>query len=258
MNLGTQKGEKARANFAGVRDDAGRCGVACMRACPWAPCHAQRLPLWGKITSFSKKPSFFGKSLKICGQGSSQGQGTRPRPRHAAKAKARCQGTLRRPPQGMLPRPRHAAKAPMARSQGQGSPRTHHAARSPPRHAAKAMARSQGHGMQPPKARCTQPRPCSSEGQGSSPPWRPWHAAPKARSQGQGMQPRPWHAAPQGTLHAAKAMQQRRPRHAPAKALARTSEGLGTQPRPRHAPHGMQPRPSQGQGMQPAPQGDGT
>ena len=33
MNLGTQKWKKARANFAGVRDDAGRCGVACTRAC---------------------------------------------------------------------------------------------------------------------------------------------------------------------------------------------------------------------------------
>ena len=202
-----------------MRGDAGRCGVACMRACPWAPCHAQRLPLWGKITSFSKRPSFFGKITQNLWARQRRARQQR-RARHAAKAwhAAKAHGMQPRPrhaaPQGhggMLPRPRqppwHAAKAKAAPARTM-----QHAAKacSPPRHAAKAMARSQGHSMQPPKARCTQPRPCSSEGQGSSPPpppWRPWHAAPqgssppwhaakdKACGQGQGMLPRPRHAA---------------------------------------------------------------
>ena len=51
MNLGTQKRKKARANFAGVRDAAGRSSTACTQACssqgrgstPWA-CMWQRRP----------------------------------------------------------------------------------------------------------------------------------------------------------------------------------------------------------------------
>jgi len=185
-------------------------GDAAWRACGHAPGHPA-MPnaclFGGKITSFSKKPSFIGKSLEICGQGSSQGQGTRPRPKAMA-----CM--LPRPgaaPHGTRPRPWHACcqgqgLPPMARSQGpcsQGQgmqPRPRQAPKAccqgqgtqprPWRQAAKAkaccqgqgtqpkaMARSQGqgHGMQPPKAR--------SQGQGMQPP--------KARCQGQGMQPRP-------------------------------------------------------------------
>ena len=96
---------------------AGRCGA--MRRGVHAGMPLGTLPCptpasLGQITSFSKKPSFFGKSLEICGQGSkgqgssppkacSQGQGMQPPHGHAAKAMARSQG--------MLPRPRHAAKA---------------------------------------------------------------------------------------------------------------------------------------------------
>ena len=120
MNLGTQKWKKARANFSGVRDDAGRCGTACTRACPW---DAHCLPARGEITSFSKKPSFLGNHskyvAKACCQGHGQGMHPRPRPRprHAA-------GKGKAAPMGRQRRPRHACV-----------------------HAAKAKARSQGHGM---------------------------------------------------------------------------------------------------------------
>ena len=152
-----------------MRDDAGRCGVACMRACPWAPCHAQ-------ITSFSKKPSFFGKSLKICGQGSpracsSQGQGSPPyghaaMPVYAADKARECSS------QG------HGSP-PWARSQGTGMQQTRHG------HAA-AKAKAAPHGHAAAKARA-----CSSQGHGS--PHE--HVAAKACRQGQG--------SPRG--HAAKA-----------------------------------------------------
>ena len=101
MNLGTQKWKKARANFSGVRDDAGRCGTACTRACPW---DAHCLPARGEITSFSKKPSFLGNHSKYVAKACSQGhgQGMHPRPRQ--------------PPMSML------AKAGACSSQGQGSP----------------------------------------------------------------------------------------------------------------------------------------
>ena len=118
MNLGTQKWKKARANFAGVRDDAGRCGTACTRACPW---DAHCLPARGEITSFSKKPSFLGNHSKYVAKACSQGhgQGMQPRPRQPLMGMQ--QARARQPPwagsegQGMLacmlPRPRHAAKA---------------------------------------------------------------------------------------------------------------------------------------------------
>ena len=134
MNLGTQKWKKARANFSGVRDDAGRCGTACTRACPW---DAHCLPARGKITSFSKKPSFLGNHSKYVAKARSQGMQRRPRPRHASKAKAKAA------PYG------HAAKAGACSSQGQGSPHGQ---------AAKAKA-------------CL--RACC-QGQGTQP--RPWHA----------------------------------------------------------------------------------
>ena len=106
-----------------MRGDAGRCGVACMRACPWAPCHAQRLPLWGKITSFSKRPSFFGKITQNLWARQRRARQQR-RARHAAKAWHAAKA------HGMQPRPRHAAP------QGHGGmlPRP----RQPPWHAAKA------------------------------------------------------------------------------------------------------------------------
>ena len=71
MNLGTQKWKKARANFAGVRDDAGRCGVACTRACPW---DAQCLP---KACSSQGQGSPHGQAAKAWAC-SSQGQGSPP------------------------------------------------------------------------------------------------------------------------------------------------------------------------------------
>jgi len=119
MNLGTQKWKKARANFSGVRDDAGRCGTACPRACPW---DAHCLPARGEITSFSKKPSFLGNHSKYvakamgkaCIQG--QGQGMQPRPRQPPMGMQ--QPRPRQPPMGMQqPRPR---QPPWAGSEGQG------------------------------------------------------------------------------------------------------------------------------------------
>jgi hypothetical protein len=116
---------------------AGRCGA--MRRGVHAGMPLGTLPClmpatFGQITSFSKKPSFFGKpaKAKACSsQGlgsppwacSSQGQGMQqPRPRHAAaKAKACSSQGLgsppmgmqqprpRQPPMGTQPRPRHAA-----------------------------------------------------------------------------------------------------------------------------------------------------
>ena len=94
MNLGTQKRKKARANFAGVRDDAGRCGVACTRACPW---DAQCLP---KACSSQGQGSPHGQAAKAWAC-SSQGQGSPPW--------ASTQGL------GM-----HAGSPPWARSQGMG------------------------------------------------------------------------------------------------------------------------------------------
>ena len=72
MNLGTQKWKKARANFAGVRDDAGRCGVACTRACPW---DAQCLP---KACSSQGQGSPHGHAAAKAWACSSQGQGSPP------------------------------------------------------------------------------------------------------------------------------------------------------------------------------------
>ncbi len=141
MNLGTKKWKKARANFSGVRDDAGRCGTACTRACPW---DAHCLPARGEIASFSKKPSFLGNHPKYVGKACSQGMQPRPWPRHASKAKAKaCWPRQQQPPMGML------AKAGACSSQGQGSP----------------------HG-QAAKAKACLPACC--QGQGTQP--RPWHA----------------------------------------------------------------------------------
>src|SRR6266702_1407672 len=158
MNLGTKKWKKARANFSGVRDDAGRCGTACTRACPW---DAHCLPARGEITSFSKKPSFLGNHSKYVGKHQPR-HAARPRPRHAAKTKAAPYG--------------HAAKAGACSSQGEGSPHGQaakakacllacvHAAKAKPRHAAKAMACLRGHAGMPLGAgsskalACTQPR----------------------------------------------------------------------------------------------------
>ena len=135
----------------------------------------------------------------------SQGQGMQP-------PKARSQGQGMQPPQGMLPGPRHAAKA-MARSQGhaaaKGKAAAPHGTRPRRWHAAKAMA-------------C-----CQGQGDGTQP--RRWHAAkPKACCQGQGTQPRPRHAAKAKARHAAKAMA--------------CSQGQGMLSRPRQPPMGMLPR----------------
>lgn len=168
MNLGTQKRKKARANFAGVRDDAGRCGTACTRACPW---DAHCLPARGEITSFSKKPSFLGNHSKYVAKASSQGHGQgmqrRPRPRHASKAKAKA-APYGHAAQGrgmQQPRPR---QPPWAGSEGQGMlacmlPR--------PRHAAKAMACLRGHAGMP-------------LGAGR---WARWHAPGRRQQQGPSM-----------------------------------------------------------------------
>ena len=98
MNLGTQKWKKARANFAGVRDDAGRCGVACTRACPW---DAQCLP---KACSSQGQGSPHGQAAKAWAC-SSQGMGMQqPRPRQ--------------PPMGtQQPRHEHAASKAWASTQ---------------------------------------------------------------------------------------------------------------------------------------------
>ena len=114
MNLGTQKWKKARANFAGVRDDAGRCGVACPRAC----CQGQGMQQ-------PRQPPWAGSQ----GQGMAPWASRQPRPRHG--------------PMGKQPRPRQAAKAKAClraccHGLGHGSPHGQ---------AAKAKARSQGLGM---------------------------------------------------------------------------------------------------------------
>ena len=174
MNLGTQKWKKARANFAGVRDDAGRCGVACTRACPW---DAQCLP---KACSSQGQGSPHGQAAKAWAC-SSQGQGSPPW--------ASSQGL------GM-----HAGSPPWARSQGMGMqqprPRQPPMGTQQPRHehaASKAWASTQ------------QPRPgraCSSQGLGVL-AWARWHA-PGRRQQGpwghagclrgSGSMSRAWHA----------------------------------------------------------------
>ena len=174
MNLGTQKWKKARANFAGVRDDAGRCGVACTRACPW---DAQCLP---KACSSQGQGSPHGQAAKAWAC-SSQGQGSPPW--------ASTQGL------GM-----HAGSPPWARSQGMGMqqprPRQPPMGTQQPRHehaASKAWASTQ------------QPRPgraCSSQGLGVL-AWARWHA-PGRRQQGpwghagclrgSGSMSRAWHA----------------------------------------------------------------
>ena len=175
MNLGTQKWKKARANFAGVRDDAGRCGVACTRACPW---DAQCLP---KACSSQGQGSPHGQAAKAWAC-SSQGQGSPPW--------ASTQGL------GM-----HAGSPPWALS-SQGMSTQHPRPRQPPmgtqqpRHehaASKAWASTQ------------QPRPgraCSSQGLGVL-AWARWHA-PGRRQQGpwghagclrgSGSMSRAWHA----------------------------------------------------------------
>ena len=174
MNLGTQKWKKARANFAGVRDDAGRCGVACTRACPWG---AQCLP---KACSSQGQGSPHGQAAKAWAC-SSQGQGSPPW--------ASTQGL------GM-----HAGSPPWARSQGMGMqqprPRQPPMGTQQPRHehaASKAWASTQ------------QPRPgraCGSQGLGVL-AWARWHA-PGRRQQGpwghagclrgSGSMSRAWHA----------------------------------------------------------------
>ena len=84
MNLGTQKWKKARPNFAGVRDDAGRCGVACTRAC-----------------------SSQGMGMQQPRPAQQPPMGILPSPGHAAaKAKAA--------PMGRQPRPWHAAAKALA------------------------------------------------------------------------------------------------------------------------------------------------
>jgi len=187
MNLGTQKWKKARANFSGVRDDAGRCGTACTRACPW---DAHCLPACsGEITSFSKKPSFLGNHPKYVGK---QQPRPWPRPRHASKAKAKAcsegqgqgmQPRQQQPPMGMQqPRPR---QPPWAGSEGQGMLACVHAAKAKPRHAAKAMACLRGHAGMP-------------LGAGR---WARWHAPGRRQQQGPSMprgrgrgMPRGWDA----------------------------------------------------------------
>ncbi|KAL4593770.1 hypothetical protein ACB092_M013200 [Castanea dentata] len=164
----------------------------------------------GKITSFSKKPSFFWKSLQICGQA-------------AAKAKAA--------PMGVLPRPRHAAKA-KAAPMG-ALPRLRHAQATQPRPRQPPWACCQGQGMQPGPR---QPRPRRAAKA------KAWPRQAWACCHGQGMQPGPRQPRPR---HAAKAKaapmgRQPRPRHA-AKAKAAP---MGVLPRPRHA-QATQPRPRQ-------------
>ena len=193
MNLGTQKWKKARANFSGVRDDAGRCGTACTRACPW---DAHCLPARGEITSFSKKPSFLGNHSKYVAKACSQGhgQGMHPRPRHASKACSQGHGSpLWACSEGRGMQQARARQPPWAGSEGQGMlacmlPR--------PRHAAKAMACLRGHAGMP-------------LGAGR---WARWHAPGRRQQQGPSMHaegqwqhgegeaclvggmPRPWHA----------------------------------------------------------------
>ena len=132
----------------------------------------------GQITSFSKKnPNFLGNHSKFVGNAvkaracSSHGhaakakaapmgtqprprqppwaRGTQPRPVHVAALASHGQEARSQGPMGTLPRPHgHAAKAQearcqWARCQGQGSP---------PWHAAKAKACSEGQGRSPPWA----------------------------------------------------------------------------------------------------------
>jgi hypothetical protein len=139
--------------------------------CPLPACR-------GEITSFSKKPSFLGNHSKYVGKACSR----RQRPRHAAKACIQGQG------QGMLRRPR---QPPWAGCEGQGMP---------PWHAAKAKARSQGHGKAGGHAgmplgagssnalACTLPEGQWQHGEGVVCPVggmpRPWHAL--------GTPTRPW------------------------------------------------------------------
>ena len=135
MNLGTLKWKKARANFARVRDDAGRCGAACTRACLWdahrmqqprprqapmsmlprpghAPAKGHRQPPWagsqghGMLACMLPRPRPWQPQCA-----SSQGQGTQPRPWHA------CVGTLPCTQQGPWG---HAARPLGARSKAPG------------------------------------------------------------------------------------------------------------------------------------------
>ena len=167
MNLGTQKWKKARANFAGVRDDAGRCGVACTRACPW---DAQCLP---KACSSQGQGSPHGQAAKAWAC-SSQGQGSPPW--------AGSQGKGMQQPRPAAAPHGHAAKAWACSSQGQGSPPWALSRQGLGEHAAsKAWASTQ------------QPRPgraCSSQGRGVH-AWARWHA-PGRRQQG------PWGHAGEG------------------------------------------------------------
>ena len=179
MNLGTQKWKKARANFAGVRDDAGRCGVACTRACPW---DAHCLP---KACSSQGQGSPHGQAAKAWAC-SSQGQGSPPW--------AGSQGKGMQQPRPAAAPHGHAAKAWACSSQGQGSPPWALSRQGLGEHAAsKAWASTQ------------QPRPgraCSSQGRGVH-AWARWHA-PGRRQQGpwghagclrgSGSMARAWHA----------------------------------------------------------------
>ena len=172
MNLGTQKWKKARANFAGVRDDAGRCGVACTRACPW---DAHCLP---KACSSQGQGSPHGQAAKAWAC-SSQGQGSPPWAlssqgmgmQHPRLGRARSSQGL-----GV-----HAAAKAKARSQGRGLlawARWHAPGRrqqGPWGHAAKAVA-------------CRVPEGQWQHGEGVACPVggmpRPWHALGTPR--------RPW------------------------------------------------------------------
>jgi hypothetical protein len=171
--------EKGTSQFC---RSAGRCGVACMRACPWAPCHANACLLGANNLFFQKTLIFWEISQNLWAK----------------------QQRPRQPPMGMLPRPRHATAKAKAKGHGHAAAK---AKAAPHGHAAKAKACSrQGHQGQRPWT-CS-----SSKGQGS-PPWaccqgqgmqqpRP----PRPKAMGMQQQPRRWACSSQGPHeHAAKA-----------------------------------------------------
>ena len=187
MNLGTLKWKKARANFARVRDDAGRCGAACTRACLWDAHRMQQpRPRQAPMSMLPRPGHAPAKGHRQPPWAGSQGQGRPPwaccqgQGMHAAKAMGSLHG--------------QAAKA-KARSQGQGRP---------------PWASCQGQGMLAcmlPRPRPRQPQCASSQGQGTQA--RPWHACvgtlpcPWGRAarpqgacclRGSGRTARPWHA----------------------------------------------------------------
>ncbi|KAF3970675.1 hypothetical protein CMV_005637 [Castanea mollissima] len=231
---------------------AGRCGAMRRGVHAGMPLGTLPCPMpasLGQITSFSKKPSFFWKSLQICGQA------TQPRPRQPPWAC--CQG------QGMQPRHGQAT---------QPTPRPRPRPRSP----------RQGQGQGSPHGRAAKAKACSSQGQGSAHgraakakacTGHAAHAKAKAKAAPMGVLPRPRHAA-------AKA------KAAPMSVLPRPRHAQATQPRPRQppwagcqgqvmhkacsqgqgqgsphgraakakaAPMGVLPRPRHAQGMQPGP-----